>query len=397
MTARSRLRAERVPGVFDGLVSFGVCVLLFGLPLSEALKTAGLALAALGIIGGLLVRGRSGRVGRDAPAAASAASPVSLSKATLAALAVYFVAGALSVAFAREELRKWMILAGAAVAAVIGYGEYMLGASRRLSLPSVENAVAAAEYLAAALAMAAAMLIHEGPAPIAGPLLALITGCCAIALVMTKSRGPLLGGAVGVAVAVAAGLRRKRYAFLVLAVVAVSAVLFASTHPDSRFLGHRVLGTRAAHIRASVWSQTVDLIRERPVLGHGLGTYSHLGVTYRDERTNVRQSNAHSSYLHAACEAGLIGAGALLAFLVLGVRDIVRARRRLTRRLDRSVAGGALAGVVVLAVAGIFSVTVDAEPGMLLFALAALGASYGLPGPAPAHSGSATSEEGEGS
>ena len=50
-------------GFLDGLQSFGLVVLLFGLPFSEALKSIGLAVAAAGFVGKLAlgVRPHTGR------------------------------------------------------------------------------------------------------------------------------------------------------------------------------------------------------------------------------------------------------------------------------------------------------------------------------------------------
>ena len=45
---------DRAVGFLDGLQSFGVVVLLVGRPLSEALKSAGLAIAVGGVTGKLV-------------------------------------------------------------------------------------------------------------------------------------------------------------------------------------------------------------------------------------------------------------------------------------------------------------------------------------------------------
>ena len=382
----------RTAGFFDGAQSFGLAVLLFGLPFSEALKSAGLALAVAGFAGKLLLGVRS------------RAGPPSVA----AALALYFVVAAASVAGADPAFRRpsqlltlgmtaapfvlvadscgrrsrrllfaLAIVAGAALASVLGYASYMLGPYKRLVLGSIENAVPAAEYLAASLALAVSLLAAEFAAPVAGPATAFAAGTTAMALVMTKSRGPLLGAVVGLIVTVGTALRRRRHA-LAVAVTAVAAIMwFAVAHPSARLTAGLLPGGRSLGIRAHVWKASVDAALDRPVLGHGLGSYRLLGIVYSDERGEFVQSNAHNALLNAVCETGVLGAGALGLFVVLGLAGIARACRR-TGGLARAVSVGALGGVVALLVAGVSSVTTDGEPGMLFFALMALG-SAGVP------------------
>ncbi len=140
----------------------------------------------------------------------------------------------------------------------------MAGDHTRLSLPSIENAVPAGEYLGAAVAFGVPLLLAELAAPLAGPLAAFVVGALGIALLMTKSRGPLVGAAVGCGTAALLGMRR-RHAAAALAVGALAVVLFALLNPGSRVAGS--VGSRAARSRAATWSATVDLIAERPAPG----------------------------------------------------------------------------------------------------------------------------------
>jgi len=117
----------------------------------------------------------------------------------------------------------------------------------------------------------------------------------------------------------------------------------------------------------------VELIAERPLTGHGPGIYWALGVTYDDHKGEEHQLNAHNTLFHAAAENGLVGAGALAAFLVLALRGAVRSARAARHVIGRAVAVGALAGIVASIVAGLTAVSTDAEPGMLFYALAAIG------------------------
>ena len=374
---------------FDGLQSLGLVCLLAALPLSEAAKSIALALAVAGFAGRIAAGGRYRGAGRGA----------------LAALGLYVLAAAASVAAAGDRMRHpgelltlgmavvlfpvtadacarpsrrlllgLAVLAGAVVAALVGYGEYMAGDSTRLGLPSIENAVPAAEYLAAAVAFGVPVLVAELAAPLAGPLAAFAVGALGIALLMTKSRGPMVGAAAGCGAAVLLGMR-KRHAAVAIAACALALVLFVAMNPGSRVA--RAVGSRAARSRAATWSATVELIAERPLLGHGLGSYPDLGVVYSDEVGRIHQLSAHNAYLNSACETGLLGYGAFVLFVVLALRDIARAIRGATLTHARAVSSGAFAAAAALLTAGLFSVSTDAEPGMLLCALLALGSGAG--------------------
>jgi len=375
---------------FDGLESFGLVVLLAGLPLGEAFKSAGLGLAVLGFAGKLAtgyrphIRPRApllalglflvAAVASVLTASGDARRPAELLTLSTTIAAFPLILDSVAARPTRRMLFLLAVLAGVFVSASVAYADHMLGPYHRLVLPSIENAVPAAEYLGACVAVGLALTVTEIGAPVAGPLSALVTGLAAIALFMTKSRGPLIGAAGGCLVALAGTLRRVRPVLIVLLAVLCALWVFVAAYPGARIADRSPGGRRGVASRVDTWHRTALLIAERPLTGYGLGSYSSLGVVYEDEECIIRQPNAHNVWLHTAAETGLLGCGALTAFLVLGMVGSARAAfGRRGRRIDRSVAAAALGGVTALLVAGLFSVTTDAEPGILLFALLALG------------------------
>jgi O-antigen ligase len=380
-------RRARAGRYFEALESFGLFVLLIGLPVSEAAKSAGIALAALGFLGRRLSGEPLPGWRRPAVLALAAyyliavvsvlvAEPSARRPEALGSLALTLSAFPLVLdACSRPERRIRFvaaILAGGAIAAVAGYVDYMSGSWLRLVLPSVENAVPAAEYLGALAAVALVLLFVVWRRPLVGPLVAFVVGVSWLALLMTKSRGPMVGAVVGAVAAVGAGVRR-RYAVTLLVVLALGAVVFWRAHPEARVVGDLLVGSRAAASRVYTWGRTVERIAERPVLGHGHGSFKSLMIVYEDEIGPIHQGNAHNAPLHVLADTGLLGCGALAAFLVLGIRGAIRAARRAPPGVERSVSVAALGGVAAILAAGAFSVSVDAEPGILLYALLALG------------------------
>jgi O-antigen ligase len=378
---------NRAASAFDRIETFGLIVLLAGLPLSEALKSVGLALSVLGFIG----------------KAASGVRPSVGHRAPALALLVLFVVAGLSIAFAEEHLRQpgelvtlamttapfvlvadvcrgsrrrlllsLVVIAGCAVAAAEGLIDFLTGGAHRLGLGSVENPVPAAEYLGACLVLAVGLLVGNLGPRVRAALVAAAGPLFAVTLLLTRSRGPMIGTAAGAVLVLAAGRRRKVFAALLLLLIVASAVWFSAANPESRMSGPALTDSRSASFRFHAWREASRLFAERPVLGHGFGSFAELGVVYEDDAWKRGVENAHSTWLHAACETGLLGAGALTAFLVLAMAAIVRGMDP-GGGVQAAVSLGTLGAVAALTVAGIFSVTVDAEPGMLLFALVALG------------------------
>jgi O-antigen ligase len=272
----------------------------------------------------------------------------------------------------RTTLVAWAVVFGCVAAAVEGLIDYAGGGASRLSLGSIENAVPAAEYLGAGLALSLGLLIGSSRSRWAA---ACAAGAClltVVALLFTGSRGPTAGAAAGAVLVTAVGLRRRVYSVLVLVGILAAAFWFAAANPGSRMSGGAFAGSHGASFRRHTWEETSALIAQRPLLGHGLGTFAELGVFYEDRVWGGRVQNAHNVWLHTASETGLLGAGALAFFLVLGPGAIARNIRR-GSGFPRAVSVGSLGAVAALLVAGIFSVTTDAEPGALLFALMAMG------------------------
>jgi O-antigen ligase len=365
----------------------GLVVLLFGLPLSEALKSAGLALAVLGFLGKLALGDRP-RFGSSATAWAllgyalvgvlsfAAAEPSLRRPDGLLALGMTVVPFFLVVDACRRPDRRrvlaWTVVLGCAVACLDGIVEFAGGTEARLSLGSIENAVPAAEYLGACLTFTLGMLIGTAGSRWRAAVSAVACLLTLFALVFTGSRGPMIGAAGGAVLVLAVGPRTRLYAVLLLAGLLAAAVWLNVADPASRMSSGAATDSHSASFRLSTWRSTSALIAERPVLGHGPGTFAGLGVVYEDRIWGGLVQNAHNVWFQTACETGVLGAGALAFFLVLGTAAIAGSALR-ERGFDRAVSVGALGAVAALLVAGIFSVTTDAEPGMLLFALIALG------------------------
>lgn len=214
-----------------------------------------------------------------------------------------------------------------------------------------------------------------------------------IALIMTNSRGGLIAlfaEVVFLLVLTGFGRRERERAgdeeksgrvrgalvraglglALVMALVG-GALFFGGEEALSRFVG-TVNSNDPTTGRAHFWSVTLRIIQAHPVTGSGLGSYG-LAYTQYDSRNGMeRLEQAHNDYLQVLSDAGIIGMGLGLFFLVMLFRSGF-ARRETEDTFRRGVATGALAGCFAVLVHSLFDFTLHTTSNALLFlVLAAL-------------------------
>jgi O-antigen ligase len=106
------------------------------------------------------------------------------------------------------------------------------------------------------------------------------------------------------------------------------------------------ISTDASNVeRINRWTSAMGMIKERPVVGWGPGTYQFEYAPYQKSRyqtiisTNFGNGgNAHSEYLGPCAETGIVGLLTVLALLVTSLYSGIRAYSRATDRLSRSLA-----------------------------------------------------------
>jgi O-antigen ligase len=216
-------------------------------------------------------------------------------------------------------------------------------------------------------------------------------GLMAVALVMTNSRGGIISlGAELLFLASLMGIksrRRKKHtekkpriksaavkAGLALAMVFAvfgGVVLLGGEEALSRFVGS-VNSDDPTTGRAHFWGVTVDIIRNHPVIGTGLGAFGAVYTGYDTRNGLYRLEQAHNDYLQVLSDGGIVGAVLGLIFLAALFR-IGFLRRESRDDFRRGVATGALAGCFAVLVHSFFDFTLHTTSNTLLFlVLAAL-------------------------
>jgi O-antigen ligase len=220
------------------------------------------------------------------------------------------------------------------------------------------NAFGALFYLAVPPAFLA---LARAPARRARMALTGFIALCLLALFATASRG-----AIGILVLLLAPLllglwrsgtpwRAPAALLLLLVGLAYGAVRFLPENPVTREVVN--LGAdQSTQDRLAMWQSTLDIWRERPLIGQGLGSYK---LHYLHHRSPAERSSsgdlAHNDYLQLLAEGGPLLAGLLI---LAGLATLLLAAR-LWRRLGPGHApaerAAALEGwVMALPVLGLF-------------------------------------------
>jgi len=282
----------------------------------------------------------------------------------------------------------WIVgsfLAGAFVVVALGVLDGSLQSSSgddRLSGAGV-NPNQLGTYLVVVVVVAAVLTANRRWSPTARTAVFAITGLAGIAVLMTLSRGALVGLAAALLVApVAIGRGRRSVAILFVIIAAVGSVAFYAalapagsvdrvTHPE------RGGGTG----REDLWRVGLRIVKDKPLTGVGAGNFPVASVHYllrpgasnRDEIIVDKQKVAHNIYLTVMTELGTIGF--VLFALILG-QCLIRSGEAAHRFRDQHdltmelVARGLFLALISLFVADFFSSALYSKQLWLLLAIA---------------------------
>ncbi|MCO5148044.1 MAG: O-antigen ligase family protein [Aquamicrobium sp.] len=248
--------------------------------------------------------------------------------------------------FSRERLFDFAVLVAAAHAGVaiavalyqgLDFSTFGLADDRA---SGVTNAIPFSEMLMTsvglvAIALAARIEAHRSlPALM---LLALVVGLGLFAVFLTGTRGTLLGFLLLFPLMmVALAGRIAPWPATAFAVLALAAMLLAGNVLFQRdpgmvtmlsdFIGGAGLDayrTDSVGIRLQMWVVALEMIRDAPLLGQGIDSYSEvlrrpeLGVPA--DSVLFQYSNVHNQYLDMAMKTGLVGAVLFFAPLVIAL------------------------------------------------------------------------------
>lgn len=174
-------------------------------------------------------------------------------------------------------------------------------------------------------------------------------------LVFSRSRMGILSSLVSIAIVLVLGgssssSKRTRAVVAALFFLGVMGiVVWVGTDPViNRF---EILGqeySQAGQSRISIWRDTLGLIRQHPLLGTGLGTFSVAYTSVQTVFLTQLVDHAHCDYLEVASELGLPGAMLLFGSIFWILARAVRRYRKSEDNFDSAVWLGCIGSIAAI-------------------------------------------------
>jgi O-antigen ligase len=183
----------------------------------------------------------------------------------------------------------------------------------------------------------------------AGIAAAIMTGT----VFLSGSRGGMLAVVVEFMVFAAVLFHRRKVIRAAIAMTAFSIVLFTIL----TWLGGKDLTARVTSIsteahseisggmRLSIDRDSLHMLRVKPVLGWGLGTFPVVYPQFRSFYTNFFVNEAHNDYLQLLTELGLLGFATMVWFLIVLYRSALKKIKNWTSEVTGSLTLACMLGV----------------------------------------------------
>jgi O-antigen ligase len=209
-------------------------------------------------------------------------------------------------------------------------------------------------------------------------------GFAALLMASTIFLSQSLGGMVAfgmqmlfLAIVVGVRERSRRQALLLLLMAVLLALWLAMLSPGG--ISERIallqdpLGKAGAGDRIHIVKDSLKMIRVRPLLGWGLGTFPVIYPSFRSFYTNFFVNAAHNDYIQAAVETGLTGLALICGFIVVFYRVALKQTGHWRTDIRSAMALAAIIGVSGILIHSLsdFNLQIPANAA-LFFALVAL-------------------------
>jgi len=131
--------------------------------------------------------------------------------------------------------------------------------------------------------------------------------------------------------------------------------------------------------RLIVNRNTLEMIKDYPILGSGPGTFNILYPKYRDPRLRTFMNATHNDYLQYAEEMGLFGIGSFILLLVLFFKKNLNLIKNLPDKYLQVLTIGFLVSISAIAIHGLVDFNLQIPANALLFwIILALSSSIGI-------------------
>jgi O-antigen ligase len=135
--------------------------------------------------------------------------------------------------------------------------------------------------------------------------------CALLGIAFAKGSGPMIGVAAGIGILLLA-YKKTRIPALTLAVLGLIGIIFL---PSSNPIKQEIFATNySGELRRDIWSETLQLLKDRPLTGAGIASYEERIVPYRADHWIEVFHHPHNIFLTLWVNIGLFG---LLGFVLI--------------------------------------------------------------------------------
>ncbi|MCK5055328.1 MAG: O-antigen ligase family protein [Candidatus Aminicenantes bacterium] len=158
-------------------------------------------------------------------------------------------------------------------------------------------------------------------------------------------------------------VRKKLKLFFII--IAAAAIFLGVQNTVDKFLSTKIENSG----RFLRWPTTFDMVRDFPLFGSGFGTYRYAYFLYDIDEGGKWSTHAHSDYLEAAAEGGIIGSLLLLSLLAVLVYSIVKMWMSRKHPEVKIMGIGIITGIFAAALHSIFDFSLHIPANALAFTL----------------------------
>ena len=187
--------------------------------------------------------------------------------------------------------------------------------------------------------------------------------------------------------------RRRRAGWVIMAValggILMMAVAAWNFDPVRQYIvktfsvkqqtGGRTIALEDASLggRIYMWSGTLKMIQERPLLGYGLTSWQWFYTRFKSPQIDTHAEHPHNEFLNLAADYGLAGFGCMAVLFWLFYRHAIRISRNNTDAQERAFAIGSIISITAVLIHSMSDFPFHIPANSLLLAMI-LGATAGI-------------------
>ena len=188
--------------------------------------------------------------------------------------------------------------------------------------------------------------------------------------------------------------RNKKWLFSLLITFLVITIIYSTDNPLNKSaitVPQRAMSTfdeqdPSINTRLLIWKTTLEMIKDRPIFGSGIGTFKMNYLNYQAEflknnpyyiKYSVKAGEAHNEYLQMWAEIGIIGLGIFMGIILMFYSLIIDYLKKNDSDKDKIIVFGLVLGITCFLIHSLFTFPLHVPAlGITFFTLVGLTVIY---------------------